>query len=163
MRNLYFYPLSENRTHCTQSEKEVFDLLAWVIRKNVKCVWLHSIFANKIITKYWCLILLTTRRPLSRRPTVRFPTGPGKGLPVWWGRSEHVRGAGLGPGPKSSCRNLSNFCFIRRVVYKKIHFEGYTKDQYIWYENNITQLYFILGTAELHWNVSSWLRDAPDI
>ena len=103
MRNFYFYRLSENGTHCTQSEKEVFDLLAWVIQKNVKCVWLHSIFANKIITKYWFLILLTTRRPLSRRPTVRFPTGPGKELPVWWGRSEHVRGeGGLGWGQDPS-------------------------------------------------------------
>ena len=30
-------------------------------------------------------------------------------------------------------------------------------------ENNIAQLYYILGRAELHWNFSSWLRDASDI
>ena len=48
-------------------------------------------------------------------------------------------------------------------VYKKIYFEAYTKDQYIWHKNNIAQLYFILGRAELHSNFSSWLRDAPDI
>ena len=30
-------------------------------------------------------------------------------------------------------------------------------------QNNIAQLYFILWIAELHWNFSSWLRDAPDI
>ena len=29
--------------------------------------------------------------------------------------------------------------------------------------NNTLQLYFTLGTAELHWNFSSLLRDAPDI
>ena len=33
---------------------------------------------------------------------------------------------------------------------KKISFEAYTNDQYIWQKNNIAQSYFILGTAELH-------------
>ena len=30
-------------------------------------------------------------------------------------------------------------------------------------KNNIAHLYFILGIAKLHWNLSSWLRDASDI
>ena len=49
------------------------------------------------------------------------------------------------------------------VVYEKIYFEAYRNDQYIWHKNNIAQLYFILGRAELRWNFSSWLRDVPDI
>ena len=28
-------------------------------------------------------------------------------------------------------------------IYEKIHFEAYTKDQYIWHKNNIAQIYFI--------------------
>ena len=35
------------------------------------------------------------------------------------------------------------------VVYEKVYFEAYTNDQYIWHKNNIAQLYFILGRAEL--------------
>ena len=49
------------------------------------------------------------------------------------------------------------------MVYEKIYCEAYRNDQYIWHKNNIAQLYFILGRAELHWNFSSWLRDVPDI
>ena len=49
------------------------------------------------------------------------------------------------------------------VVYEKVYFEAYTNDQYIWHKNNIAQLYFILGRAELCWNFSCWLRDASDI
>ena len=49
------------------------------------------------------------------------------------------------------------------VVYEKIYFEAYINDQYTWHKNNIAQLYFILGRAELRWNFSSWLRDASDI
>ena len=49
------------------------------------------------------------------------------------------------------------------VVYEKIYFEAYTNDQYIWHKNNIAQLYFILGRAELCWNFSSEPKDAPDI
>ena len=49
------------------------------------------------------------------------------------------------------------------VVYEKIYFEAYTNDQNIWHKNNIAQLYFILGRAELCWNFCSWLRDASDI
>ena len=49
------------------------------------------------------------------------------------------------------------------LVYEKIYFEAYTNDQYIWHKNNIAQLYFLLGRLKLHWNFSSWLRDAPDI
>ena len=30
------------------------------------------------------------------------------------------------------------------VIYKKIYFEAYTNDQYIWHTNNIAQLYPIL-------------------
>ena len=41
------------------------------------------------------------------------------------------------------------------VVYEKIYFEAYTNDQYISHKNNISQLLFILGGAELHWNFSS--------
>ena len=44
------------------------------------------------------------------------------------------------------------------VICKKIYFEVYTNNQYIWHKNNIAQLCFILKTAELHWNFSSWLR-----
>ena len=40
------------------------------------------------------------------------------------------------------------------VVYETIYFEVYTNDQYMWHTNNIAQLYFILGTAELHQNFS---------
>ena len=43
------------------------------------------------------------------------------------------------------------------VAYKKIYFELYTNDQYIWHKNNIAQLYFILGTF------SSIPQDGPDI
>ena len=35
--------------------------------------------------------------------------------------------------------------------------------QYNWLQNNIAQLYFILGKAKLCWNFSSWIRDASDI
>ena len=49
------------------------------------------------------------------------------------------------------------------VVYEKIYFEAFTNDQYIWHKNNIAQLFFVLGRAELRWNFSSWLRDASDI
>ena len=41
------------------------------------------------------------------------------------------------------------------VVYEEIYLEGYINNQCIWLKNNITQLYFILGRAELHWNFSS--------
>ena len=40
------------------------------------------------------------------------------------------------------------------VVYEKI---------YIGHKNSITQLYFILGIAELRWNFSSILKDGFDI
>ena len=40
---------------------------------------------------------------------------------------------------------------------------AYTNDQYIWHENNIAQLYFILGRAQPHWNFSSEPKDVPDI
>ena len=49
------------------------------------------------------------------------------------------------------------------VVYKKIYFKAYTNDLYISHKNNIAQLYFILGRAELHWNFSSILKDGFDI
>ena len=39
------------------------------------------------------------------------------------------------------------------VVYQKIYFEAYTNDQYIWHKNNIAELYFILGRAELRWKI----------
>ena len=65
------------------------------------------------------------------------------------------------------CRNFSNFCLIRgffeMVAYEKIYFEAYTDDQNIWHKNNIAQLDFVLGTAELCLNFSSWLRDVHDI
>ena len=73
----------------------------------------------------------------------------------------------------SPCRDFSKFCVFlsisqfwlvfTMVVYEKIFFEPYTNDQYIWHRNNIAQLCFILRTAKLHWNFSSWLRDASDI
>ena len=50
------------------------------------------------------------------------------------------------------------------VVYEKIYYEkAYTNDQYIWHKNNIAQLHFKLGRAELCWDFSSWLGDASDI
>ena len=64
------------------------------------------------------------------------------------------------------CRNFNTNQFwlgFIMVAYEKIYFEAYTNDQYISHKNNIAQLYFILGRAELHWNFSSWLRDASDI
>ena len=39
------------------------------------------------------------------------------------------------------------------VVYEKKYFEAYTNDQYIRHKNNIAQLFFILGRAELHWKL----------
>ena len=48
------------------------------------------------------------------------------------------------------------------VVYDKIYFETYTNFQYISHKNNIAQLYFILGTAELQCNFSTKPKDAPD-
>ena len=45
------------------------------------------------------------------------------------------------------------------VVYEKIYFKAYTNDLCISYKNNIAQLYFILGRAELRWNFSSILKD----
>ena len=44
------------------------------------------------------------------------------------------------------------------VVYEKIYFKACTNGQYISHKNNVVQLYFILGRAELHWNFSSILR-----
>ena len=49
------------------------------------------------------------------------------------------------------------------VVYQKIYFKAYTNDLYISHKNNIVQLYFILGRAELCWNFSSILKDGFDI
>ena len=49
------------------------------------------------------------------------------------------------------------------VVYEEIYFEAYTSDLYISHKNNIAQLYFILGRAELRWNLSSILKDVFDI
>ena len=49
------------------------------------------------------------------------------------------------------------------VVCEKIYLEAYTNDLYISYKNNIAQLYFILGRAELHWKFSSILKDGFDI
>ena len=49
------------------------------------------------------------------------------------------------------------------VDYEKIYFKAYTNDLYISYKNNIAQLYFILGRAELRWNFSSMLKDGFDI
>ena len=49
------------------------------------------------------------------------------------------------------------------VVYEKIYFEAYTNDHYIYYKNNITQLYFTIGTAKIYCNFSSSLSNAPDI
>ena len=53
--------------------------------------------------------------------------------------------------------------YIIMVVYEKIYFKAYTNDLYISYKNNISQFYFILGRAELHWNFSSILKDGFDI
>ena len=49
------------------------------------------------------------------------------------------------------------------MIYEKKYFEAYTYHHYNWHKNNIAQLYFILGRAELCWNFSSWLRNVPDI
>ena len=49
------------------------------------------------------------------------------------------------------------------VVYEKIYFKAYTSDLYISHKNNIAQLYFIYGRAELRWNFSNILKDAFDI
>ena len=49
------------------------------------------------------------------------------------------------------------------VVYEKIYFKAYSNDLYISYKNNIAQLYFILGRAELRWNFSSILKGGLDI
>ena len=49
------------------------------------------------------------------------------------------------------------------VVREEIYFEAYRNGQYIWHKNSITQLYLILGIAELRWNFSSILKDGFDI
>ena len=49
------------------------------------------------------------------------------------------------------------------VVYEKVYFKAYTNNLCISHKNNIAQLYFILGRAELHRNFSSILRDGFDI
>ena len=49
------------------------------------------------------------------------------------------------------------------VVYEKIYFKAYTNDLCITYKNNIAQLYFIVGRAELRWNFFSILKDGFDI
>ena len=49
------------------------------------------------------------------------------------------------------------------MVYEEIYFKAYTNDLYISHKNNITQLHFILGRAELCWNFSSILKDLSDI
>ena len=49
------------------------------------------------------------------------------------------------------------------VVYEKKYFKAYTNDLYISCKNNIAQLYFILGRAELLWNFSSIPKDGSDI
>ena len=49
------------------------------------------------------------------------------------------------------------------MVYEKIYSEAYTNDHYIYYKNNITQLYFTIGTEQIYWNFSSSLSNAPDI
>ena len=46
------------------------------------------------------------------------------------------------------------------VVFEKIYCKAYTNDKYISHKNNIVQLYFILGTAELYGNFSSLLKVA---
>ena len=46
---------------------------------------------------------------------------------------------------------------------RKIYFKAYKYDLYISHKNNIAQLYFILGRAELHWNFPSILKDGFDI
>ena len=50
------------------------------------------------------------------------------------------------------------WCSMRKYILKHTQMAN-TFDT----KNDITHLYFILGTAKLHWNLSSWLRDAPDI
>ena len=49
------------------------------------------------------------------------------------------------------------------VIYEKIHFKAHINDLYISHKNNIAQLYFILGRAELRWNFSRILKDGFDI
>ena len=49
------------------------------------------------------------------------------------------------------------------VDYEKIYFKAYTNDLYISYKNNIAQLYFILGGAELRQNFASMFKDGFDI
>ena len=49
------------------------------------------------------------------------------------------------------------------AVYEKIYFKAYTNGLNISHKNNIAQLYFILGRANLHWNFSSILKDGFDI
>ena len=44
--------------------------------------------------------------------------------------------------------------------YEKIYFKAYTNDLYISYKNNIAQLYFILGRAELLGTFPVYLRMA---
>ena len=49
------------------------------------------------------------------------------------------------------------------VVYEKMYLKAHLNNQCSWLKNNTTQLYFILGRANLSWNFSSLLRGVPDV
>ena len=49
------------------------------------------------------------------------------------------------------------------MSYERIYLEVYINNQYIWLKNNTTQLYFILGRADLYWDFSSIPKDGSDI
>ena len=49
------------------------------------------------------------------------------------------------------------------VVYDRIYLGTYINKEYICLKTNTTQLYLILGRANLHWNFSSLFRDDTDI
>ena len=49
------------------------------------------------------------------------------------------------------------------MIYDKIYLKACINNQYICLKNNTAQLYFILGRAELCFNFSHLLRDAPII
>ena len=49
------------------------------------------------------------------------------------------------------------------MSYERIYLEVYINNQYIWLKNNTTQLYFLLGRVDLHWDLSCIPNDGSDI
>ena len=62
-----------------------------------------------------------------------------------------------------SRRSESSDMLFIMVAYEKFYFQSFINNQNIYLKNNIAQLYFILGTSELHLKFYSTPRDSSDI